>query len=387
MKGFLIRTGIYAAVLIGIIILLNCVFVAGIDSYPISVAQDNSLLKQSGSYFLSNIPKDHVLVLGSSELNTKMITSHPVNLMKNGKGGVVPNIAGRGSCQAIVHASILAATENIENKKVVVTISPQSFVPQGIMPDMYFANFSELQFCKILRSESLPDDVKARFKSRMAENFDRYDKPADKFYPYAMISKSRFVEAVSVPYIFAKEKLLTLKDLFQSYMACVSAPGTQGDERPINWQNEYARMSTLAEKESDSNTFGFLNDYYKVNIGTKLEDFKDKDVELSYENSVEYDDLQLLLDICKGKGIKPLIISMPLHGQWSDYTGFSQPERARYYGKVNALIGQYDVELYDLSDKEYEPYFLCDVMHLGWIGWLDANERISEFYYANSEHG
>lgn len=383
MKGFLIRAGVYIALLAAAIASLRLFFVSGIRSYPLAIAQDNSLLKQTGGYFLDHMPEDHALVLGSSELNMKMIPSHPANLMKNGRGGVVCNIVGRGSCQALVHASILAAAEGIGGKTVVIILSPQSYVPEGILPDLYFANFSALQFCRILLSRDLPGDIKARFKSRMAALSALYEEKDDSFYPYEAISKYRPAGALSLPYLWAEEKLLTVKDACQSYLAYRKAPGAAKDNTALDWREERAGMRRLAEEESGNNEFGFLNDYYAVNVNRKLETFRGRDAALSYENSPEYGDLALLLDVCEAKGISPLVVSVPLHGQWSDFTGFSREERAKYYRKVHALARQYGVTLCDFSAKEYEPYFLCDVMHLGWMGWLETNERIVKFYHGD----
>jgi D-alanine transfer protein len=136
----------------------------------------------------------------------------------------------------------------------------------------------------------------------------------------------------------------------------------------------------MARAESDNNDFGFLNDYYNVNVGRRLENFRDRDVSLSYSDSPEYGDLELLLDVCRERGATPLILSVPLHGQWSDFTGFGRGARAEYYGKVNELLAGRGALFRDMSAFEYEPYFLCDAMHLGWIGWLKANEYISEYY-------
>jgi len=379
-KAFWIRVGIYVMTLGAMLASMNHFLVAAIQSYPLAVAADNSLTKQTGGFFLEHVPEDHALILGASELNTKMIASHPVNLLKNGRGGVAPNIVGRGSCEAIVHASILAATENLNGKKVVVILSPRSFEPEGISPDMYFANFSELQFCKILSSNQLPDDIKERFKRRMAEISRRYDGDKGGFLPYEMMAKSKLIEVLSWPYLWSKERAAALKDSYDSYRLYAAAAGDPRDPAPIDWQEEQARMFALAQEESGNNHFGFLNDYYAVNIDRKQRAFRNKDAALSYENSVGYDDLTLLLDVCKIKNITPLIISVPLHGPWSDYRGFLRQERGTYYHKVNALIQQYDVALLDLSGKEYEPYYMCDPLHIGWMGWLEINERIVAFF-------
>jgi len=381
MKGFLIRAGIFIIVLAALPVGLYFLFAAGIRAYPLAVAEDNALLKQSGGYYLDNLPEDHVLVLGSSEINVKMIASHPANLMAGGRGGPVFNLAGRGSCQAIVHASILAAMKNPGGKKVAVILSPQSYVPRGIMPDMYFANFSPLQFCRILLSPALPRDVKDRFRGRMAALSDEYEAAGERFYPYEIISKSRLARALSIPYLWLNEKILTLKDAYDSYSEYKKAPAAEKNNTPVDWQAERARMLALGEAESGGNDFRFLNDYYNVNVKRKLETFRDRDAKLSYEASVEYGDLELLLDVCKARGIAPLVVSVPLHGAWSDYTGFTQRAREQYYQKVNGLVSRYGAQLCDFTGKEYEPYFLCDVMHLGWIGWLETNERIAAFYH------
>jgi D-alanine transfer protein len=34
----------------------------------------------------------------------------------------------------------------------------------------------------------------------------------------------------------------------------------------------------------------------------------------------------------------------------------------------------------DLTGYEYEEYFLCDIMHLGWKGWLEVDKAIEQYY-------
>lgn len=49
---------------------------------------------------------------------------------------------------------------------------------------------------------------------------------------------------------------------------------------------------------------------------------KNKDINRSYGVSKEYGDFQLVLDVLKQAGAKPLFISVPVNGQYYDYTGF-----------------------------------------------------------------
>lgn len=88
-----------------------------------------------------------------------------------------------------------------------------------------------------------------------------------------------------------------------------------------------------------------------------------------------------LLDVCREKGIEPLFIHVPLHGQWSDYTGFAADRRTEYYEHVRSIAQEYGVKLLDLTGFEYEPYFMCDTMHLGWKGWLAVDQALISYYY------
>ena len=81
------------------------------------------------------------------------------------------------------------------------------------------------------------------------------------------------------------------------------------------------------------------------------------------------------------RDLEVLFVHVPMHGQWYDYTGFTAERRQEYYENVRQIVGQYgNVQLLDLTDQEYEPYFLCDTMHLGWKGWLAVDRAIVEFY-------
>ena len=60
---------------------------------------------------------------------------------------------------------------------------------------------------------------------------------------------------------------------------------------------------------------------------------------------------------------------------------FSAERRQTYYENVRQIAAEYEnVTLLDLTGYEYEPYFLCDTMHLGWKGWLAVDNAIAEFW-------
>ena len=127
---------------------------------------------------------------------------------------------------------------------------------------------------------------------------------------------------------------------------------------------------------------GRMDNQLKLN-GFRLERQQGSEANLSYTESVEYDDLRILFQICNEKGIEPLFVHVPMHGQWSDYTGFTADRRQQYYENVRQIAGEYGIQMLDLTGYEYEPHFMCDVMHLGWKGWLQVDRALIDYYYAD----
>jgi len=354
--------------------------------------------KIQGMYLVKESAKlsDNVIIYGSSELRTDYISTHPANFFKDKKAGFQVNLVGRGSCQGIIHAmSIATSGDSLKNTPVVLITSPQSYVEGGITPDMFFANFSKQQYITIMYDNTVSSSIKTRLSRRVVEMLERYDSEFGTLQGYddiRLLSKmgaqdnflGTSLKTVTAPYYLFSKLLADSKDMVKSAQLINNCKTTITENETLvefDWEKQQEIATEIAKKESDNNDFGMRNSDYKKNVGNKLERFKDKDKNLSYDESVEYDDLRLLLDICKEKGIKPMFVSVPLHGQWSDYTGFSKEKRQSYYDKVEKIVSEYDVNFVDLSEYEYDKYFLCDTMHLGWKGWLKVNEEIDEFYW------
>jgi len=382
-------------------ILLSCTLALGIAAYcvssnmpdyPMALGNDNSTEKITGRWLVETAAEqpETVTIYGSSELRTFEISTHPSNFFAGERAGFQVNLVGRGSCQSLIHAiSIAASGDALSGTKVVLITSPQSYVEGGIAPDLFMANFSEQQYLALMRDDAIPQEMKLRFSQRVDELLDEYAAAtgsARSVSASSLLAKhaeSPFMKAVLSPYTLASSALSELKDRaasrkliggFENGSAAVSAEA-------IDWAAELDKALAEGAEASSNNEFGILNDYYNTYIGRKLDVMEDKDADLSYSVSEEYGDLRLLLDICELKGIEPMFVHVPLHGSWSDYTGFDAAEREEYYENVRSIVGEYDnVTLLDLTGGEYEEYYLCDIMHLGWKGWLEVDKALVEYF-------
>lgn len=389
----------------GVMLLCSVLILAGVGAvvthtmpcWRDSVGNVNYTEKITGTYLVaqSAAQDDTLLIFGSSELRTTEVSTHPANFFEGKRAGFQVDLIGRGSCQSLIHALQIAASgDALRGKKVVLITSPQSYVEEGIAPDLFMANFSPQQYQQLLADDTLSNEVKTYLSGRVAELLEAYKAlpdaaPVDPAiqalaeHKAAPTILSSIGNTVLTPYYALSEYLSELKDKADAWTILA-----QGEDVPppdqlpeIDWAAEEQTAVLEAERMTSNNDFGMLDDYYTTYIGSRLERQQNRDASLSYSVSKEYDDLRILFEICRQKEIEPLFVHVPLHGRWSDYTGFAADRRAEYYENVRRIAEEYGIRTLDLTGYEYEEYFMCDTMHLGWKGWLAFDRAIIDYYY------
>lgn len=150
--------------------------------YSPVVGNDNYTEKITGQYLLEQSAQepDTLFIFGSSELRTTEIPTLPANFFVGKRAGFQVDLIGHGSCQSIIHAIQIAASgEALTGRKVVLITSPQSYVPDGIAPDLFAANFSPQQYLALLEDDTLSLDVKTAISRRVAELLGEYQQLPD----------------------------------------------------------------------------------------------------------------------------------------------------------------------------------------------------------------
>ena len=353
--------------------------------YPDSLGDSLAPEKITGEYLLraAAAKGDTLPVFGSSELKTTQICTHPANFFAGKRCGFQVDLIGRGSCQSLVHAMAIAASgKRLTGKKAVLITAPQSYVEDGIAPDLFMANFSEQQMLSLLSDETLPAELIEDYNAQYGASLQQTT--AAGLLTRASAKDQTALEALLTPYAAVSEWLLDTRDMTSARRVIAEAPAAQtAQSAPIDWDAEAQTAVRQAEEQTSGNEFGMEDGYYNTYIGRRLSQQAGKDAAVSYDVSPEYGDLRCLFEICKAKQMQILFVHVPMHGAWSDYTGFSAERRQTYYENVRRIAAEYEnVTLLDLTGYEYEPYFLCDTMHLGWKGWLAVDKAIAEFWEA-----
>jgi len=126
--------------------------------------------------------------------------------------------------------------------------------------------------------------------------------------------------------------------------------------------------------------FNASDEYYNKYLKDKESSLKNAYKDIDILDSAEFEDFKFLLSVCKDLGIKPYIILMNVNGWYYDYTGILEEERTQFYNKLESIAKDNNFDVLNLQKHEYEKYYLTDVMHLGWKGWLNVSEEMSNHF-------
>ena len=333
-----------------------------------------------------NANKDDLIILGSSELDS-WVPQNPKNMFPNSELNCNIDLVGRAVVQNLANSiKIGAFQESFSGKKVVLVISLQWFLGDDIDLRGFKAHFSEIQFYKFMNNNKISPESKIYVCDRII-NLLKNDSEFERPYLYAKLYKDNSVlsKPMSVcfkPYYLIREKFLDLKDKHQAYKAVKKFKNDPPrDTTKINWEEEEIKAEKMGKEYCTNNNFYVQDEYYDEYLKDRIDESKnsyDKDLDLCA--SKEFDDYRLMLETFKQTGVSPYIVFMSTNGWYYDYVGLSQDKRLLFYDKLGSMAEEYGFSYLDLRDKEYEPYFYKDVMHLGWKGWLYVNKQITEHY-------
>lgn len=323
-------------------------------------------------------------VFGSSELSAADDIAYPPVLFHNGNSDFNMILIGRGSMQSLHHTINLGAMADvIPNRKVVLILSPQWFTASHLSSEAYASRFSERMYAEFIKNPQISKETKRKVSDRVEALLVSDPKELEQVKQYETVYLERSLNPVYHVQLKIYDSFMTLKQKFTLLDAEKDRQAADWDSANIDEIDFDVLMQEAVkagEKACTNNEYYIYDEYYDTYVRAVLEERKDSQVDSSYLVSPEYDDFRLFLDVCKETGIEPLVVSIPVNGYWYDWIGFSKEERQAYYQKIRGICDEYGVQMADFSDKEYEPYFLKDIMHLGWKGWVYLDEAVYKFY-------
>lgn len=347
---------------------------------------NNIYTRNCSDYAMERIIDDHsIVVLGSSELYSEDDLAYPSALFNGGYSDFNLVLMGGGYLQSLSQAiNVGALANNIKNGKVVLIVSPQWFTAEGLSADAFSSRFEEPNYIEFLKNKDISAETKTAVSDRVNALLTADTAALKRVKQYEDIylrhTLNLFSYVKTLPYNAFQNAKIRFK-LAREYKDLDSL-NTDRYVRveEIDFDALVKQAEETGRADCTTNDFGIFDEYYDEYIRGALDSMKNANENVSYAVSPEYDDLKLFLRVCRETGIEPLIISVPVNGRWYDYTGFSIADRNTYYQNIRNICAENQVSLVDFSEKEYELFFLKDIMHMGWKGWAYLDRAVYSFY-------
>ncbi|WP_288222068.1 D-alanyl-lipoteichoic acid biosynthesis protein DltD [uncultured Clostridium sp.] len=347
----------------------------------------NQIIRDRGGVLKDKMKEDgDLMLLGSSELSSP-VDQNPINIFPFKGAEYDVSIYGRAYTQSLQHATILSNIKNIDSSdKVAIVISAQWFASQiGIDGGDFSVNFSEQQFYNFFENENVSKENKIYYAKRISELLRKSGEYGEEriyanlYYRDNLISKS--VLTLLKPYYSLKEYMLEIKDKVQT----IKLLNEMNDKeemslKEIDWTVEYEKAENQGKDKVTNNDIFVDDDYYDTYLRDRYDSLKDSWANINLLESKEVNDYNFLLEVCKENNIKPLIILMPVNGLYYDHLGLTLDKRTEFYSTLEKMANENDFDVLNLQNKEYEKYYLSDVMHLGWKGWLNIDEEMYKYF-------
>lgn len=375
LKAFLISI---VLVLITLVI-LNKTYIKKIEDYykvnDNSVRYSTAFEKyKSKDIILENITPKTLVLLGSSELTTTINEEyHPKKIFNYDDFNIMQ--IGVGNSQNIIHAATIGSIGNdIRNNDIVMIQSIQWFDNKnGILKDAFLSRISSEHVYNTMANDKISKETKEKFINRVIELSSTNKVLNKKYRSY----KKYFVEKqgnfITGEFLKLDNYFYKLKNKYEFFKNKGRENYTlSGEKTPdYDWKELDEKVTEQAKERTNNNDYQIDNTYYDKYIKTKYDQLKNSSKNTKYDESKEYDDLDILLSIVKDLNINMKFAILPANGKWSDYTGIDGEKRQVAYNKLKEIAKKNNIEVMDYSSKEYEDYYMYDAMHLGWRGWID----------------
>lgn len=313
-------------------------------------------------------------VFGSSELVSLEDYEKNVSSFLNGPDMNIVTI-GAGWFQSLSHAmSLGAVADAVPGNKVALILSPQWFGGQESLKNAFPERFGEENLLEFLQNDKISDANKEyvlhRTLSLLADSPMQYSR----IVKYKNAYENRF--SIDGVYTLIMRKYWNLRGKYHVYK---QLPNMHKELPSADLSAmDYDKMLELAERQAEAsctnNDFGIYDSYWDTYVKETYEKGEVKEKTQIFTESVEYEDLRCFLNVAKELDLEVILVSVPVHEKWYWYQGWLCDE---YYSNIQTIAKEYsNLSFVDLTEYADEKYFLKDVMHLGWKGWVRVNEAL-----------
>lgn len=378
-------------------ILISAVLLIGLFFAPFKVDLDSKkVLDNASTSMATNVlrgnaiknkaigSKEYIPFFGSSELS-RISPFHPSVLADKYNRNYRPFLLGAPGTQSLTQALMMQSMgKNLSHKKVIFILSPQWFVKDGVTNDYFDAYYSDLQTYQwVTQLKQVTDDDS--YLARRLLEFPKVKEDQRLENALQNISTKKMPNESDKSYLELMYNALSREDeLFGKIGMISKEKAIEKSKKRLPETYNPDALNQLAieigKNATNNNQFEIANSFYNKRLKKKLSELENSQKNWDYRYSREYSDLQLVLSQLAQDNADVLFIIPPVNKRWSDFTGLSQEMLQGFANKVKfQLTSQGFNNIADFTKNCDTPYFMADTIHLGWRGWLAADQQIQPF--------
>lgn len=327
--------------------------------------------------------EDTLVLMGSSELTMPaQDTMHPNVFYDKYDNGFGIMCIGLHGCHSLWQAIETAALDEQgafgPKRKVALLVGFQWFYERGHLPEAFLNRFSEEALQECLSNPRLSQETKEQIELSVKN----------------LGVSADVVESLGTSSIVASVNRV-VTDLFDGspekraeLAASLKAQMTLGElneaREPLLPWGDYEAIALQDAKEATSNNdLGLFDVYYDEYWPDAQANMESDDLPSFREwDENEFADLRLFIDVCQQLDIEPYMIIMPSMGAYYDNTHYDKESRDIWCGKLRDMFTEENVPYLDMTNRDNDKFYLRDVMHLAWKGWVEVDKALYDFYWS-----
>jgi D-alanine transfer protein len=322
-------------------------------------------------------------VYGSSEL-LRPTTSERGNIFFRTAptGFQLSPVGGGGANPLIMLQKIGALGSDLRGKKLAISLSPNWFVAAKVDWQAYKGNFSPMAATEMVFGTALDFDLKRNIASRMLECPSTLENRPLLEFALQRLASGRWFDRMILcalwPVGEAEIGLLELQDHLAvlNHIRHQAKPPPQLHVETPDWPTLIAKANRA--KPTDAGEKKQVSSFDRqIAPGSRDAEFRSR-----IKASRAWIDLELLLRTLARVHARPLILSMPLGGDFYDHAGISRSAREDYYSNLRALVQRYDFAVIEFEEHDEDPGFLIrHGPHLTAKGWVYYDRALDDFFH------
>jgi len=351
----------------------------------VSTAPENFALKNQGLAFqraAAHSP-NVLMIYGSSELLMPAAPERGNIFFRTAPTGFqLSPVGGGGANPLIMFQKVGALGSALRGKRLAFSLSPGWFCTAKPGTQGYKGNFSPMAATEMVFSTALDFGLKRDIAARMLQFPETLEQRPFLEFALSRLASGQLLDRVVFCALWPAGKIQTALFELEDHWAAVhhirrqTKPPPRLQEETVNWPQFIAKASKArpadAGMSQQPSRFDRKNTRGSRDVGFRS----------GVKASPAWIDLDLLLRCLATVHARPLILSMPLGGDFYDHAGVSRSARDEFYRKLPALVEQYHFPVIEFQEHDEDPAFLIrHQSHLTAKGWAYYDRALDDFFH------